>query len=283
MTKIGMVTCEEEPNLYDDDVLLYEGLLENGICVEPVIWTDKNVNYSEYSLLILRSVWDYHYNYNNFMLWLNRISSMNVIMYNSVEAVRYNINKLYLSELAKIGINIIPSHFIVSDEMPKQSDLFNSLECNDLIVKPLIGASSYNLHKISQTDTFNFNSYKRDNPLGFIVQKYMPEITEYGEISLVFYNKMFSHAVIKKSKAGDFRVQDDYGGTFSYFTPDQYLLEKANEVLMSIGHELLYSRVDCLYFNNTFYLMEVELIEPILYLHDKHFRDEFITAISRLL
>ncbi|HEY2582103.1 MAG TPA: hypothetical protein VGI43_09855, partial [Mucilaginibacter sp.] len=99
---------------------------------------------------------------------------------------------------------------------------------------------------------------------GYLVQKFIEEITE-GELSLIFFNKVFSHAVVKKPRTGDFRVQKDHGGTVEGFYPGEKTIAEAAAFLLDIKEPLLYARVDGVIINADFYLMELELIEPALF------------------
>ncbi|MBK9736066.1 MAG: hypothetical protein IPO92_14350 [Saprospiraceae bacterium] len=94
----------------------------------------------------------------------------------------------------------------------------------------------------------------------------MPEIKTFGEVSLVFFNKQYVHAVLKKPVEGDFRIQSQFGGKYQPFIPDKHLIDTAQSIVNFIQDDLLYARVDGIIVNGEFYLMELELIEPDLYL-----------------
>lgn len=281
--RIGLVTCEEEPDLWDDDALLLKSLKESGVPCEPVIWSDQRNNYKNYDILVIRSVWDYHYKYKEFLNWLALLENNNTRVFNSVDALRENSNKIYLANLQKLGIPLVPSAFFKSEDasLVVLPELFERFKCKELVIKPFVGASSYQVEKIDQNTDFNLFVYCQKNPCGFIVQKFIPEVFIEGEISLIYLNGIFSHAVRKKPKQGDFRVQDDYGGTFEYIDPNIELRQKVDKIMRNLQPDLLYARIDCLWTKNLFYLMEVELVEPILYLHDPRCRQQFIEALIK--
>jgi glutathione synthase/RimK-type ligase-like ATP-grasp enzyme len=95
----------------------------------------------------------------------------------------------------------------------------------------------------------------------------MPEIQTLGETSFIFFNKKFSHAVNKKPADGDFRIQVQFGGKYSLIHPDAALIAKAQKIVDSLSENLLYARVDGIVIENELHLMEVECIEPDLYLN----------------
>ena len=118
-----------------------------------------------------------------------------------------------------------------------------------------------------------------------IVQKFMDEIINEGELSLIFFNKQFSHAISKKPKVGDFRVQQKFGGTAEPVVPDKKIIQQAAELLNSINESLLYARVDgVVAADDKFYLMELELIEPRLSVSsDVKACEKFYEAFLQLL
>lgn len=98
---------------------------------------------------------------------------------------------------------------------------------------------------------------------------------------MIFFNGSFSHAVIKKPKDGDFRVQRQYGGKYERFDPGKYLLSTAEKIISQVPQKLLYARVDGVMINNEFHLMELELIEPDLYFEfDEAIKDRFVDCVT---
>lgn len=283
MKPIGLITCAEEPVLYDDDVLLFTDLKAAGVECKPVIWDDPLVDYSEYSFMLIRSAWDYHYRYTEFSKWLETLETMQTRVYNEIAVLRNNLHKAYLKDFSASGFNLIPSVFVDHSDVADIDSTFERFSCDELVIKPMIGASSYHLERIRKGEHFDLLHYALNNTCGFIVQKYMPEVALHGEVSLVYIDNAYSHAVTKKPRQGDFRVQDDYGGTFEYFQPDKHLRQHADAIIQHYNKDLLYARVDCLYFDGQFFLMELELIEPILYLHDPVFRRRFVNAVEKRL
>ena len=108
-----------------------------------------------------------------------------------------------------------------------------------------------------------FNTLISEND--WLIQPFVPEIKD-GELSLIFFNGKYSHGVIKKPREGDFRVQKQYGGLYQSFDPDAELLQVADSIIQQIRQPLLFARVDGVMINDKFHLMELELIEPDLYL-----------------
>jgi hypothetical protein len=102
-----------------------------------------------------------------------------------------------------------------------------------------------------------------------ILQEYQKQITTKGEISLMLFGGEYSHAVLKKAKPGDFRVQDDFGGTVHAYMPSDQAIRFAENALAQCPELPIYARVD-LFWNNEddLVLGELELIEPELWFRE---------------
>ena len=116
-------------------------------------------------------------------------------------------------------------------------------------------------------------------------QPFVRSVTGYGEISLIFFAGQYSHSVLKKPKAGDFRVQEEHGGRIQSVVPEASIIEFAHRTLQAVPGETLYARVDLVFLDDGQpTVMEVELIEPSLYLsYDRQSPVRFADAIEALL
>ena len=119
----------------------------------------------------------------------------------------------------------------------------------------------------------------------FLIQQFMPEVQETGEISMIFFNNKYSHAVLKQPKSGEFRVQAEYGGGAVTFQPDRKIIETAEQILSHFGNQILYARVDGIVASGEFVLMELELIEPELFLDSssgarKRFAESIVSRLT---
>jgi glutathione synthase/RimK-type ligase-like ATP-grasp enzyme len=180
---------------------------------------------------------------------------------NPAPIVEWNFHKGYLKDLEKKGVAIVPTVFF------KETDsisLPGNWNYQRFIIKPAISANAYKTVIISQDELLS-GAYKNHlAPGDWLLQPFMEEIKQ-GEVSLHFFNKTFSHGITKTPKAGDFRVQEEHGGLIQNYTPSAELLATAQNVLTQIPSKLLYARVDLVFWQGHWVLMEVELIEPALY------------------
>jgi hypothetical protein len=82
-------------------------------------------------------------------------------------------------------------------------------------------------------------------------------------------NGEYSHAVVKRPRSGDFRVQEYHGGeTRPCGSPPAGAIELAQAALAAAPAHATYARVDIVPDDEgTLRIMELELIEPALFLN----------------
>ncbi|SHM10627.1 RimK family alpha-L-glutamate ligase [Mucilaginibacter sp. OK098] len=284
--KICFVTCSKEPLLTNDDLLLSKYLLNKNIVVVPAIWDDITVNWQAYDAIILRSMWDYHTRIDEFNAWLDKLELLGCIVLNSVSIVKWNQNKKYLADLSPLGALLPPYHFCLQNSIIRLTDIMAINNWDKAVIKPAVSGGSFNTWTTTAlsaaADELRFAEMLQYGDV--IVQKFMDEIITNGELSLLFFNKKFSHAILKKAKPGDFRVQAQFGGTDEPAYPVESVLKKAQSLLNTINKPLLYARVDGILLNNDeFYLMELELIEPALFIgSNENACENFYEALHNL-
>lgn len=252
----------------EDDKLL-NFLKEKGLNIEKVIWNDEHIKWEDYSLAILKSPWDYFDLIEEFYSWLDHLEAKNIKLLNPIEVVRWNANKQYLQEIEAAGLKITPSFFIQNKESVNLEHFFEKFNTNKLIVKPCVSGGAKNTFKVT-ADNVNEVNQKLNLLIqneDFIIQPFLPEILENGEWSFVFFNGAYSHSLIKQAKPGDFRVQPAHGGSVHPQKPSEELIATAQQYVTLFAKDCLYARVDGTFVNGEFLLMELELIEPFLFLN----------------
>jgi glutathione synthase/RimK-type ligase-like ATP-grasp enzyme len=257
MQKIGLVTCEKHPNGIPSEINLPSEFKEKGIKAVFVVWSDASIDWKNYDNLIIRSTWDYYTREVEFKNWLKKIIELGVPLFNPPAVIFDNMHKFYLREYANAGIKIV--------------------------IKPAVSAGSY-LTEVFEFRPENHNSILDKIKTGdWLIQPFLNEIEE-GEISMIFFNKKFSHSIIKKPAEGDFRIQRQFGGQYQEYFPTEELLKTAQNIVNHITEPLLYARVDGLMINNKFHLMELEMIEPDLYFEfSEEYLNRYIEAYLEIL
>jgi glutathione synthase/RimK-type ligase-like ATP-grasp enzyme len=213
-------------------------------------------------------VWDYHRKPSKFLAWLDLLEQNNVNVWNPVSALRGNMRKTYLQDLQAKGIAVVPTEFLNRGDDAVLAEVLERRNWKSVVVKPDISASSFQTRLVAREHAGTEQAYFRQllNGSGVMVQPFLPEVDASGEWSFVFIDGEFSHAALKRPKAGDFRVQDDFGGSQVLGTPPPALLQNAVSIAERIPEPWLYARVDGVAIDGVFTLMELELIEPSLFL-----------------
>ncbi|MDC7683354.1 hypothetical protein PQU92_08705 [Asticcacaulis sp. BYS171W] len=215
-----------------------------------------------YDLVLPLVAWGYHNAPEDFRRALAALKAKGFRMLNPPEIVSWNVDKRYLRDLAEAGIRIVPTLF--SDGLTRSEIEAARADFGQkaVVLKPVISAGAKNT-LIFDGDVLPDNA----PPAEAMIQPFMPAIQSEGEWSLIFFDGTFSHAVLKTPKPGDFRSQPDYDAHLRVETPPVAAVELAYEALEFVGQTLLYARVDMVRdAQGRFCLMELELIEPDLYL-----------------
>ncbi len=270
MQKIGLATCSKRPQLTDDDQLLLNSLGQDGVSAQPVVWDDREVNWQEFSCIVIRSCWDYHTRLDEFLKWLDLLEKQNVAILNPADMIRWNCNKRYLLDIEAQGVSLVPTVFLQKNSAKKTlKQLLKDLSWKQAVVKPTVSATAYQTWLTSfdnpESDQIKLEKMLTEFP-EVMIQQFLEIIRIGGEWSFLFFDGCFSHAVVKKPQAGDFRVQDDFGGTAFRQEPGQHLINQAEAILQALDEVPLYARVDGIEIDGKLMLMELELIEPVLFL-----------------
>lgn len=254
-------------NVYFEDRLVYHALEELGLKTLRLSWDDMFFDWSTTKSVLFRTTWDYFDRYDEFSVWLERVSKQTMLL-NSEALIRWNIDKHYLLDLQKNGIHITESHFIDQNAKVTLAQLHHILDWKDTVLKPCISGAARHTYKL------NLENLKEHETLfqelianeDMMLQPFQHNIVSKGEISMMVFNGQFTHAILKKARAGDFRVQDDFGGSIHNYAPTSEEIEFAEASVKACIELPIYARVDIFDDNDGHIaLSELELIEPELW------------------
>jgi hypothetical protein len=269
---VALVTCREALGIDYDMPLLLEAVRAAGIAVDEVCWDDESIDWLTYNHVVIRSTWDYHRRYDEFMQWVRSVSSVST-MSNSLDVITWNTDKHYLAEVAAMGLPVVPTVFIEPGHDGWPDQVHDLLAPGDVVVKPAISAGSNDTERHSNFDA----AQKHITELllaqrSVMLQPYMADVDVQSETGLVFINGKFSHAFAKgallaqeKNMSGGLYAEEEIG--VRQPTAEQLLIgERAVKWLTSRFGKLLYARVDLLPTAQGPVIIEIELTEPSLYL-----------------
>ncbi len=266
--EIAWLTYEKQPVITQDDAFVTDLLEQQGIKVTPIPWTTPHVNWARFDQVIFRSCWDYHQKSEQFLHFLTDLERASVSVQNPVSLIRWNLNKNYLADLEKKGVRIPETVFVPQNSPVNLKNILQEKGWEKAVVKPAISASAYKTFLVNLASAENISAEVEELRLhsDILIQKFIPEVSTTGEYSMMFFGKKFSHAVLKKPPSNEFRVQAEFGGFVSPVVPKPKILEEAKAILELLDEEVLYARVDGIEVDGYFVLMELELIEPTLFL-----------------
>jgi glutathione synthase/RimK-type ligase-like ATP-grasp enzyme len=283
--RIALVTCAALPSLYGDEQALPASFAAAGVDAEPVVWSASEVAWSRYDAVVLRSTWDYFERIDEFRSWLDRIEREGVRLYNPVPLVRWNFDKRYLAELQSRGVRIVPTRFCDAGARVDLPALVAERGWSQAIVKPAVSGGAYRTHRFAAADAGRVQD-ELDEILrtsGALVQPFLDEIVRDGEWSLLSFDGVSSHAAVKRPATGDFRVQAQFGGTHEPADPPAAVRRAATAILGELPTPTLYARIDGIVRDGEFELMEVEVIEPYLFLPGAPGAvDRYVTAVAAI-
>jgi len=266
-SRVALVTCGSLRELTDDDRPLLTELWTLGLEAEPAVWDDPSVDWRRYDAAVIRSAWDYHLSPAAFLAWLSRLEALGVAVWNPPAVLRANLDKSYLKELEAAGVGVVPTAWVDRGAGADLDEILAARGWDEAVVKPSVSAGAFRTSRVA-----------RGRPEGqaalehvlahsdAMIQPFLPEIASEGEWSFVFIGGEYSHAVLKTPRAGDFRVQQEHGGRTERREPPPGLLIQARDAAIAGPGPWLYGRVDGVRRGGDLLVVELELIEPFLFL-----------------
>lgn len=264
--KCAFLTLEDRTDFCIYDHLLFEPLGKLGWGVEEIPWNRPNIEWEQFDAVVIRSTWDYQNSPEEFLETLQEIEKV-TSLYNPVDICRWNLNKRYLIDLQSKGVEIVPTHWLSGLKKASIESVFQNLNAERLVAKPLIGANADDAFVLKSKDSASWH-----NAIGVfadrevMVQPFINSIETEGEYSLFYFGGHYSHAIVKRPATGDFRVQEEHGGKILSVNPTEDLVHAGKQAIEAIEKTLLYARVDFVRLDSGQpALIEMELIEPSLY------------------
>jgi glutathione synthase/RimK-type ligase-like ATP-grasp enzyme len=239
-----------------------DALKAAGCRVDAVAWTEAG-DVGGYDLVMPLVAWGYHLDYPNWLGLLDRAEAEHWPMINPPALLRWNSDKAYLAELADRGVSTVPTLAVEACCDADLEEARRRFDSEWLVIKPPVSASASGTHRLGPNDDLPGDSARQP----MIVQPLIEEISRTGEFSLMLFDGEFSHAVVKRPKSGDFRVQPHLGGITLPSKAPPGAERLAKQALASAPAKATYARVDIVPDDEgTLRIMELELIEPALFL-----------------
>ncbi len=262
--------------------MLAKACENRGLHTQITPWNLSELDSVKNECFLIRSTWDYHRHLKSFLDRLEALEVNGNQIYNPLSLVRWNSDKIYLKEMIDQSLPVYPTEFVRLDSEETLREFYSKNQKEGIVVKPRVSASAYGTFLLS-SDASEADLQRAFNELrgrDILMQKFAREVVEEGEWSLVFLGGEFSHAILKSPKTGDFRVQEEYGGKSLLKNPSGQMLNAAHAIIEFLPEVPLYARVDLVASQKGALLIELELIEPFLFLE---YYPESIENFSQLL
>jgi glutathione synthase/RimK-type ligase-like ATP-grasp enzyme len=282
--RCAYLTMDDISNFVADSDLSIAPMAELGWEVEMVPWR-RDVDWDDFDLVYICTPWDYQNDVAAFLDVLEAVERSPAQLVNSLELVRWNLEKTYLRELEMRGADIVPSLFFDRFDADRVAACFDAHDTGKIVVKPVVGANADHIFVLNDPLSDNIvdelrQTYER-RP--YFVQPFIESVQSEGEYSLFFFSGDYSHAILKKPRQGDFRTQEEHGADILSVEAPAALVETARYVLGVVNPQPVYVRADFVRGPGArFLLMELELIEPSLYFRtDPGSAGRFAKALTR--
>ena len=277
MIHVAIATCRGV-DVDPDSPLLLDAFARRGVEAQLAVW-DADVDWGHYDLVVIRSTWDYTARRAQFLTWARSLARV----LNPYEVLEYSSDKHYLADVGRHH-RVVTSTFCDVGDEPRFPE-------GDFVVKPCVGAGSLDVdryrshdHERAVAHVARLHAHGRDA----LIQPYVTSVDVVGERALVFIDGAFSHAMTKGAMLNV--AQLDRNALFrreqmSRATPEPDAVDFAESLLTEAGFaDLLYARVDLVNTEHGWALMELELVEPSLFLSfDGTAADRLVDAVIRRL
>lgn len=261
--RVALITGAEMAKPDPESHLLIHELGVLGITSELISWR-ASLDWSLFDLVVIRTPWDYFLHLEEFLSWVEDVEQVTRVL-NSSRILRWNSHKKYLKELSSFGVPTVPTLWISKNQ--QCDDLIDSIEWPMVVVKPAVSIGAIGALKGHSKDNHVKQHLEEEVKKGDVmIQPFLESVADFGELSLIYFNGVYSHSILKKPQKGDYRVQDAYGGTNALFEPEIEAQKIGDQVLSYLPDFSLYARVDLVKYQNQWLLMELEAIEPELFL-----------------
>ena len=250
---------------------LQRALDDVGIATTPTPWTahvDDATGLRGYARVLPLLAWGYHRDHPRWLRACETWQRDGVPLANPARVLAWNSDKRYLAELAARGVAIPPTTWTQRLTQDDVARAFDATGAEEVIVKPTVSGGAWRTARLRRGDVVEEASDEGRLDAAMLIQPYLPTIESAGETSLLYFGGRLSHAVNKRPPAGEFRVQEQFGGLYGLLpSPPAGAVALAEQVLAAVGEPLLYARIDTVPDpDGRWLLMEAELIEPDFYL-----------------
>jgi glutathione synthase/RimK-type ligase-like ATP-grasp enzyme len=254
-------------NILKEEELVRRALEERGLVVDRINWDHPGYDWNNTRYILFRSTWDYFERFPEFRTWLEKVRHATA-MINPYSLISWNLDKHYLGDLQEHGIPVPPTRFIERGDDRPLMHFIGETGWQEVILKPVVSGAARHTYRFPKEEVSDIQSVYAEliRHEAMMVQEFQHQVLTRGEVAFMLFGGKFTHAILKRAKQGDFRVQDDFGGTVARYEPSGDEIAFAENVVAMCDPMPLYARVDAIWDqNDQLAVSELELIEPELW------------------
>jgi glutathione synthase/RimK-type ligase-like ATP-grasp enzyme len=258
---IVLATAADQPDITASDELYAAALRRRGYEVMGAAWNGPRAAFDGAAAVVLRSTWGYYRALADFRAWTEAVAAATQL-FNPIGLVRWNLRKDYLGKLASAGIRT-PATRIVARDAAAIEKIFDEMGWRRAVVKPATGGGGHSVELLGRDTVADAAPGLAAGDV--LVQEFLPEIAD-GELSMIYFDGIFSHAIRKRPPEGEFRSNSRYGPSRAAETPAAVVAEQGEAALRVLPEMPLYARVDGVERDGALIVIEVEVLEPALFM-----------------
>lgn len=263
---ILVATCSEYPHPTPNLEALLNALRALGIEADHRPWkTTPLATFAAADAVLPLCCWDYYDDPAAFLAWIDALEARGARLINDPDLLRWNFRKTYLLEIAQAGLPVPKTFHLPHVTRAAIEEAMEAQGWHVAVLKPVSGQSGHGVQKLDweKRAGWSFDHAARGEAL---LQEFQEDMAALGETTLTFIEGEFSHAVRRVLHAGEWRANPQFGITYERVDVSENVIASAQDYLSLLPQTPLYARIDGLVRPNGFMLMELELIEPYLYL-----------------
>jgi glutathione synthase/RimK-type ligase-like ATP-grasp enzyme len=262
---IAFVTASELPIPERETHLIAAAAENHGLRAEIIEW-GSNVDWTKLSLVVIRTTWDYFKHLLEFLAWARKVDKLTRLV-TPYSIIEWNSSKRYLLELSRKGVPVVPTILLKRGAVNTIEGALENSGLAELVIKPAVSASAFGIMRAKTEGPESIHHLEKLLAEGdILIQPFVPDVLVAGEVSMMYFDGEFSHASRKRPAPGEYRVQDEYGGTVHPHAPSAEEFDVADAALSATPGPTTYARIDLVKLENRSVVMELELIEPELFL-----------------
>ena len=204
MSRVCFVTCLLWPDISESDRLVAQALERGGVRVEGRAWNERAADFGGFDAVVLRSNWDYHFEPEAFLGWLDRLERAGTRIFNPPALVRWNVSKRYLIALHAAGVPTVPTAVLEDETREGLEAMMRARGWPVAVLKPEIGASAHDTRLVTGETVAEAAAAIAAGTIRrpVLVQPFVEEVRTRGEWSLIFIDSALTHSVLKRPAAG---------------------------------------------------------------------------------